>query len=65
MSDEPKRRSRTWTAWLIVLPFIAYVASEGPVEDLAVRAYHATGSKRPVRVVTRLYAPLDWVRHLR
>jgi hypothetical protein len=67
MSDEPKKRwSWTTGAWVIVLSLVAYIASEGPVEDLAVRAYHATGWKRVARFGSDLYAPLRWAEdHLR
>jgi hypothetical protein len=66
MSDEPKKPSWTWTwAWLIVFVLLAYMASERPVEMLAVRAYRASGSSLPLHAVNYVYAPLDWVWHLR
>ena len=54
MGDEPKKRSRAWIGWMIVLLPALYVLSSGPAGWLWSRGYLKS---EPWNVV---YAPLDW-----
>jgi hypothetical protein len=67
MSDEPNKHSwlRPWV-WLIglIVMIIVYVASEDPVERLAMRVFRRTGSKVLINVAIPIYRPLDHVWNL-
>jgi hypothetical protein len=47
-----------WAALLL----LAYVLLQEPADTLAQRAYRRFDSQIPLRIVTYLYAPMEWVR---
>jgi hypothetical protein len=60
MSDEPKKRSRRWLGWALVVVFVLYPLSVGP----AARLCAGSDSQWAVAVFRIVYAPIDLVRFL-
>jgi hypothetical protein len=61
MREEPKKGTRAWILWAALL-LLAYLLLQEPADTLAQRAYHRFHSEIPLRVVTYLYAPVEWAR---
>jgi hypothetical protein len=55
MSDEPKKRSRAWIGWTLIVVLVLYPLSVGPVKALVLRS----GSESAMAAYYWLYWPLD------
>jgi hypothetical protein len=59
MSDEPKKRTRAWILWaLIVVVLLAYPLSMGPANHYALNSKGLAGINR----METVYAPIWWLR---
>jgi hypothetical protein len=58
MSDEPKKRSRAWIGWTLVVVFVLYPLSIGPASWYAL---HSADPMTTAETVNSAYAPIVWL----
>jgi hypothetical protein len=58
MSDEPKKRSRAWIGWALVVALVLYPLSMGPALWVATKIAEERDDHQIVSSVFRFYEPL-------
>jgi hypothetical protein len=59
MSDEPKKRSRKWIGWTLLLALVLYPLSLGPANRLVWASEDPAANRRVFAIV---YRPISWLR---
>jgi hypothetical protein len=57
MSDEPKKRSRSWVGWALLAAFVLYPLSVGPALWMVFKTDDDSAAKQ---IYEAVYAPLEW-----